>query len=138
MKNFLVLFLLIPSLSLGKMITLLDYMTENPNLGNNEALYVSSRCSAIFYHMSELNKDRADLYKNLNNLQIQFSEMSLMLMSKILPDISEDELYKKTASTINGMIDNYIEISNSQFLNTGSYLNDEMMSDIELCSSVMK
>ena len=138
MKNFLALFLLIPSLSLGKMITLLDYMTENPNLGNNEALYVSSRCSAIFYHMSELNKDRADLYKNLNNLQIQFSEMSLMLMSKILPDISEDELYKKTASTINGMIDNYIEISNSQFLNTGSYLNDEMMSDIELCSSVMK
>ena len=138
MKNFLALFFLIPSLSLGKMITLLDYMTENPNFGNNEALYVSSRCSAIFYHMSELNKDRADLYKNLNNLQIQFSEMSLMLMSKILPDISEDELYKKTASTINGMIDNYIEISNSQFLNTGSYLNDEMMSDIELCSSVMK
>ena len=138
MKNFLALFLLIPSLSLGKMITLLDYMTENPNLGNNEALYVSSRCSAIFYHMSELNKDRADLYKDLNNLQIQFSEMSLMLMSKILPDISEDELYKKTASTINGMIDNYIEISNSHFLNTGSYLNDEMMSDIELCSSVMK
>ena len=138
MKNFLALFLLIPSLSLGKMITLLDYMTENPNLGNNEALYVSSRCSAIFYHMSELNKDREDLYKNLNNLQIQFSEMSLMLMSKILPDISEDELYQKTASTINGMIDNYIEISNNHFLNTGSYLNDEMMSDIELCSSVMK
>ena len=138
MKNFLALFLLIPSLSLGKMITLLDYMTENPNFGNNEALYVSSRCSAIFYHMSELNKDRADLYKDLNNLQIQFSEMSLMLMSKILPDISEDELYKKTASTINGMIDNYIEISNNHFLNTGSYLNDEMMSDIELCSSVMK
>ena len=96
MKNFLALFLLIPSLSLGKMITLLDYMTENPNLGNNEALYVSSRCSAIFYHMSELNKDRADLYKDLNNLQIQFSEMSLMLTSKILPDISEDELYQKT------------------------------------------
>ena len=138
MKNFLALFFLIPSLSLGKMITLLDYMTENPNLGNNEALYVSSRCSAIFYHMSELNKDRADLYKDLNNLQIQFSEMSLMLMSKILPDISEDELYQKTASTINGMIDNYIEISNNHFLNTGSYLNDEMMSDIELCSSVMK
>ena len=138
MKNFLALFLLIPSLSLGKMITLLDYMTENPNLGNNEALYVSSRCSAIFYHMSELNKDRADLYKDLNNLQTQFSEMSLMLMSKILPDISEDELYQKTASTINGMIDNYIEISNNHFLNTGSYLNDEMMSDIELCSSVIK
>ena len=138
MKNFLALFFLIPSLSLGKMITLLDYMTENPNFGNNEALYVSSRCSAIFYHMSELNKDRADLYKDLNNLQTQFSEMSLMLMSKILPDISEDELYQKTASTINGMIDNYIEISNNHFLNTGSYLNDEMMSDIELCSSVMK
>ena len=138
MKTLLALLLLIPSLSWSGMIKLQDYMTNNPNLGNNEALYVSSRCSAIFYHMSELNKDRADLYKNLNNLQIQFSEMSLMLMNKISPDISEDKLYQKTTNTINGMIDNYIEISNSHYLNTGSYLNDNMMSDIEICSSILK
>ena len=35
-------------------------------------------------------------------------------------------------------IDNYIEISNSHYLNTGSYLNDNMMSDIEICSSILK
>ena len=105
------------------MITLKDYMFENPSLGDNEALYMSSRCSAIFYHMSELNKDREDLFKNLNKLQTQFSEMSLMLTMKVLPDESEEELYQKTSNTINDMIDEYIELSNNHYKNTGSYLS---------------
>ena len=120
------------------MITLQDYMTENPSLGNSEAFYMSSRCSAIFYLMSEFNKVEPDLYKNLNELQIQFSEMSLMLMSKILPYESEDKLNQKTASTINGIIDNYIGVSNSHYLNTGSYLSENMMDDINVCSTIMK
>ncbi len=45
--------------------------------------------------MSELNKDREDLFKNLDKLQTQFSEMSLMLTMKALPDESEENLYQK-------------------------------------------
>ena len=74
MKVFVILLLLISSLSWGRMIALKDYMFEYPSLGDNEALYISSRCSAIFYHMSELNKDREDLFKNLNKLQTQFQK----------------------------------------------------------------
>ena len=133
-----ILLLLSSSLSWGRMITLKDYMFENPSLGDNEALYMSSRCSAIFYHMSELNKDREDLFKNLNKLQTQFSEMSLMLTMKVLPDESEEELYQKTSNTINDMIDEYIELSNNHYKNTGSYLADSMMNDIEICSSIMR
>ena len=138
MKVFLILLLLISSLSWGRMIALKDYMFENPSLGDNEALYMSSRCSAIFYHMSELNKDREDLFKNLNKLQTQFSEMSLMLTMKVLPDESEEELYQKTSNTINDMIDEYIELSNTHYKNTGNYLTDSMMNDIEICSSIMR
>ena len=138
MKVFVVLLLLISSLSWGRMIALKDYMFENPSLGDNEALYMSSRCSAIFYHMSELNKDREDLFKNLNKLQTQFSEMSLMLTMKVLPDESEEKLYQKTSNTINDMIDEYIELSNNNYKNTGSYLTDSMMNDIEICSSIMR
>ena len=115
MRVFVILLLLISSLSWGRMIALKDYMFENPSLGDNEALYMSSRCSAIFYHMSELNKDREDLFKNLNKLQTQFSEMSLMLTMKVLPDESEEKLYQKTSNTINDMIDEYIELSNNHF-----------------------
>ena len=138
MKVFVILLLLISSLSWGRMIALKDYMFENPSLGDNEALYMSSRCSAIFYHMSELNKDREDLFKNLNKLQTQFSEMSLMLTMKALPDESEEKLYQKTSNTINDMIDEYIELSNTHYKNTGSYLIDSMMNDIEICSSIMR
>ena len=138
MRVFLILLLLLSGLSWGRIIALQDYMSENPSLGDNEALYMSSRCSAIFYHMSELNKDRKDLYKNLNKLQTQFSEMSLMLTMKILPDENEEKLYEKTANTINDMIDEYIEVSNTHYEKTGSYLTDIMMTDIEICSSIMK
>ena len=138
MRVFGILLLLSSSLSWGRMITLKDYMFENPSLGDNEALYMSSRCSAIFYHMSELNKDREDLFKNLNKLQTQFSEMSLMLTMKVLPDESEENLYQKTSNTINDMIDEYIELSNNHYKNTGSYLTDSMMNDIEICSSIMR
>ena len=138
MKVFVMLLLLISSLSWGRMIALKDYIIEYPSLGDNEALYISSRCSAIFYHMSELNKDREDLFKNLNKLQTQFSEMSLMLTMKVLPDESEEKLYQKTSNTINDMIDEYIELSNTHYKNTGSYLTDSMMNDIEICSSIMR
>ena len=138
MRVFLILLLLLSGLSWGRIIALQDYMSENPSLGDNEALYMSSRCSAIFYHMSKLNKDREDLYKNLNKLQTQFSEMSLMLTMKILPDENEEKLYEKTANTINDMIDEYIEVSNTHYEKTGSYLTDIMMTDIEICSSIMK
>tara|TARA_A100001011_G_C14123369_1_gene762239 strand:+ start:51 stop:467 length:417 start_codon:yes stop_codon:yes gene_type:complete len=138
MRVFLILLLLLSGLSWGRIISLQDYMSENPSLGDNEALYMSSRCSAIFYHMSELNKDRKDLYKNLNKLQTQFLEMSLMLTMKILPDENEEKLYEKTANTINDMIDEYIEVSNTHYEKTGSYLTDIMMTDIEICSSIMK
>ena len=138
MRVFGILLLLSSSLSWGRMITLKDYMFENPSLGDNEALYMSSRCSAIFYHMSELNKDREDLFKNLNKLQTQFSEMSLMLTMKVLPDESEEKLYQKTSNTINGMIDEYIELSNTHFKNISSYLTDSIMNDIEICYNIMK
>ena len=138
MKVFVMLLLLISSLSWGRMIALKDYIIEYPSLGDNEALYISSRCSAIFYHMSELNKDREDLFKNLNKLQTQFSEMSLILTIKVLPDESEEKLYQKTSNKINDMIDQYIELSNTHYKNTGSYLTDSMMNDIEICSSIMR
>ena len=138
MKVFVILLLLISSLSWGRMIALKDYMFENPSLGDNEALYMSSRCSSIFYHMSELNKDREDLFKNLNKIQTQFSEMSLMLIMKVLPDESEEKLYQKTSNTINDMIDEYIELSNTHYKNTGSYLTYSMMNDIDICSSIMR
>ena len=138
MRVFCILLLLSSSLSWGRMITLKDYMFENPSLGDNEALYMSSRCSAIFYHMSELNKDREDLFKNLNKLQTQFSEMSLMLTMKVLPNESEEKLYQKTSNTINDMIDEYIELSNTHYKNAGSYLTDSMKNDIEICSSIMR
>ena len=64
--------------------------------------------------------------------------MSLMLTMKVLPDESEEELYQKTSNTINDMIDEYIELANNHYKNTGSYLADSVMNDIEICSSIMR
>ena len=138
MKVFLILLLLISCSSWGRVIALKDYMFENPSLGENIAPYISLRCSAIFYHISEFNKDRDDLFKNLNKPQTQFSEMSLILTIKVLPDESEEKLYQKTSNTINDMIDEYIEVSNTHYKNTGSNLTDFMMNDIEIYSSIIR
>ena len=139
MKLIISLLLIIPSLSWGgNLITLNTYMLQNPNVGDNESLYISSRCAALFWHAKELNKNREDLYQNLSFSQMNFYELSIQLMGRILPNENFDTLAQKSANTINGMIDNYIEISNDHYLKTGEYFNENLWSDFDICSGILK
>lgn len=139
MKKFFLFFLLLPHLTWGgNLITLNSYMLQNPNVGDNESLYISSRCAALLWHAKELNKNREDLYQTLSISQMNFYELSIQLMGRILPNEDFDTLAQKSANTINGMIDNYIEISNDHYLKTGEYFSENLWSDFDICSNILK
>ena len=134
MRALLAILLLIPSLSFGKMISLEDYERQNPNMGEEEAIYITYRCSAVFYHLSKLSEQQPDLYEKLNSSQEYFTGVAMVMMSRILPNEDVSFIKKKVAITINDFINKYIEISNEHYLNTGTYLNNDILKDVEFCN----
>ena len=103
-------------------------------MGEEEAIYIPYRCSAVFCHLSKLSEQQPDLYEKLNSSQEYFTGVAMVMMSRILPNEDVSFIKKKVAITINDFINKYIEISNEQYLNTGTYLNNDILKDVEFCN----
>ena len=138
MKKILIIFLLIPSLSFGKMISLEDYEKQNPKMGEKEAIFITYRCSAIFYHLSKLNQKEPDVQESSIAAFEYFTQVAIVMMGKISPDADVNFNKNLVLNHIEIFFDEYTEISNEYYLKTGIYLNNDMYKDIEFCTKSLR
>ena len=134
------LFLLIFSTKLvwSEMVSLKDYHTTNPYLGNDEIYYVSNRCSALMYHLFSLQQTPIDLKEFLKNSQKEFTSLSLMIKQNNDPSLSDEVYLNETSEKIDLIIDDYINSSNEHFYETGTYISPDIWEDLDLCSQILE
>ena len=133
MRLIITLLLLIPSLSWGNMISLNQYLSQNPDLKESEMFYVSTRCTAIYYLGADLNKNRPDLQKRLQDSYDASLEIAIMSRKSIFPNEDFSSHMDKAIETTGLLLDKYIEMSNESYINTGSYYTESMWADMEVC-----
>ena len=134
------LFLLIISTKLAwsEMVSLKDYHSDNPYLGNVEIYYVSNRCSALMYHLFSLQQTPIDLKEFLKNSQKEFTSLSLLIKQNNDPSLSDEVYLNETSEKIDLIIDDYINSSNEHFYETGTYISPDMWEDLDLCSQILE
>jgi hypothetical protein len=134
------LFLLILStkLALSEMLSLKDYHSANPYLGNDEIYYVSNRCTALMYHLFSLQQTPTDLKEFLKNSQKEFTSLSLLIKQNNDPLLSDEVYLNETSEKIDLIIDDYINSSNEHFYETGTYISPDMWGDLDLCSQILE
>ena len=134
------LFLLILSTKLAwsEMVSLKDYHSANPYLGNDEIYYVSNRCSALMYHLFSLQQTPIDLKEFLKNSQKEFTSLSLLIKQNNDPSLSDEVYLNETSQKIDLIIDDYINSSNEHFYETGTYISPDMWEDLDLCSQILE
>ena len=134
------LFLLILSTKLAwsEMVSLKDYHSANPYLGNDEIYYVSNRCGALMYHLFSLQQTPIDLKEFLKNSQKEFTSLSLLIKQNNDPSLSDEVYLNETSQEIDLIIDDYINSSNEHFYETGTYISPDMWEDLDLCSQILE
>ena len=134
------LFLLILSTKLAwsEMVSLKDYHSANPYLGNDEIYSVSNRCGALMYHLFSLQQTPIDLKEFLKNSQKEFTSLSLLIKQNNDPSLSDEVYLNETSQEIDLIIDDYINSSNEHFYETGTYISPDMWEDLDLCSQILE
>ena len=134
------LFLLILSTKLAwsEMVSLKDYHSANPYLGNDEIYYVSNRCSSLMYHLFSLQQTPIDLKEFLKDSQKEFTSLSLLIKQNNDPSLSDEVYLNETSEKIDLIIDDYINSSNEHFYETGTYISPDMWGDLDLCSQILE
>ena len=133
-----ILIILSTKFAWSEMISLEEYHAANPYLGNNEIYYVSNRCSALMYHLSSLQQTPTDLGEFLKESQKAFTSLSLLIKKNNDPTLSDESYLEETSGEIDLIIDDYINLSNEHFYETGTYISPNMWKDLDLCSQILE
>ena len=116
------------------MIGLKDYMNSYSPEDPAVMLYVASRCSALFSVSASLSKEGSEMYKRFENNASSFILLSFQIQKKINPNVDSNEVERRVMKTIEDIGSIYINQANKNFLNNGTYFNELMLDDIELCN----
>ena len=138
MKTLLALLLLIPSLSLGNMISLNQYLNQNPDIKENEIFYISTRCSAIYLLGVQLSKNQPEISKRLQESYESSISIAALARSGIHPNDSDSSHLSNILETMDLILDRYVELSNENYISTGSYYNELMWDDMEVCKVMLE
>jgi len=138
MIKYLFLLILSTKLAWSEMLSLKDYHSANPYLGNDEIYYVSNRCTALMYHLFSLQQTPIDLKEFLKNSQKEFTSLSLLIKQNNDPSLSDEVYLNETSEKIDLIIDDYINSSNEHFYETGTYISPDMWEDLDLCSQILE
>ena len=130
-KTFLLL-ILSTKLAWSEMVSLKDYHTANPYLGNDEIYYVSNRCSALMYHLFSLQQTPYRFKRISQKLSKEFTSLSLLIKQNNDPSLSDEVYLNETSEKIDLIIDDYINSSNEHFYETGTYISPDMWGDLDL------
>ena len=120
------------------MVSINKYLQDNPEFNNDEVFYISSRCSALMYHLSSLQQTPEENRKYLNDSSKEFSKLSINIRKNIFQDLDDEIHLKIVYQKIDKLIDDYIDLSNKFFYETGTYINKDMWGDLEICSNILK
>ena len=120
------------------MVSINKYLQDNPEFSNDEVFYISSRCSALMYHLSSLQQTPEENRKYLNDSSKEFSKLSINIRKNIFQDLDDEIHLKIVYQKIDKLIDDYIDLSNKFFYETGTYINKDMWDDLEICSDILK
>ena len=138
MKKIILIFLLMPIMTWANMISLNQYMSQNPNIKENEMFYITTRCSAIYYLGVELNKNKPDIQNRLQSSANTTLEAAILSRKLIFPNDPIDIHMNKALETTGLMLDKYVQVSNENYISTGSYFTESMWSDMEVCRVVVE
>ena len=120
------------------MVSINKFLQDNPEFGKDEVFYISSRCSALMYHLSSLQQTPKENRKKLIDSSKEFSKLTLNIRKNIYQDLDDEIHIKIVYQKIDKLIDDYIDLSNKFFYETGTYINKDMWDDLEICSDILK
>ena len=136
MKYFLIIWITLSAQTLksDEMIGLKDYMNSHSPEDPAVMSYVASRCSAVFSVSASFSKEGSEMYKRFENNASSFILLSFQIQKKINPNAESNETESRVMKTIEGIGSTYIKQANKNFLDNGTYFNELMLDDIELCN----
>ena len=138
MTKVIIFFFIYISHAWSNMVGINKFLQDNPKFGNDEVLYISSRCSALMYHLYSLQQTPKENKKKLIESSKEFSKLTLNIRKNIYQDLDDEIHIKIVYQKIDKLIDDYIDLSNKFFYETGTYINKDMWDDLEICSDILK
>lgn len=145
MKKILIIFLLVSILEVeakqNEMIPLKDWLVENvDNIGAAEGLYVSYRCIGLYTMMYSLSIDATQegiksLQKDIMDIQVNLLMGAEAFYNELTPFAKRD-FEKNMRISVLPIVDNYQLEANKSWTNTGSYFNDYILDESEVCKVV--
>jgi hypothetical protein len=140
MKKILFILLLSPLAFAEKneMIPLGDYIDGiEGDLEASEFLYVSYRCAGLYGMMYALmesapQEGASDAAKRLSEAQTASVAIAELLYNELTPEDERDFTDNLTRSVL-PIADNYQREANTSWTNSGSYFNDYIQNDANLC-----
>ena len=143
MKKLLTLILLSP-LAFADMKPLKEYLASIDELGASEVLYANYRCLGLFGMV--LNVTGGSTQENSMNINAIVDANSKILMEQtysvwasVRKDKSTDAFLENIKVSIPPIADNYQELANENWENTGTYFegNDLIIGDIQICNELV-
>ena len=138
MTKVIIFFFIYISHAWSNMVSINKFLQDNPEFGNDEVLYISSRCSALMYHLSSLQQTPKENRKKLIDSSKEFSKLTLNIRKNIYQNLDDEIHIKIVYQKIDKLIDDYIDLSNKFYYETGTYINKDMWDDLEICSDILK
>ena len=99
---------------------------------------LSSTTNAHTLHLSSLQQTPKENRKKLIDSSKEFSKLTLNIRKNIYQDLDDEIHIKIVYQKIDKLIDDYIDLSNKFFYETGTYINKDMWDDLEICSDILK
>lgn len=136
-KLFLIATLLACSTSWAQdsMTPLSEYLEQQQNHFDdpNVLLYITTRCSAIYFVMGDLSGDNSELMESAKNASMLYLTKAT-LTRKMITNDSDQQNLQNIMETIKAVADAYIDVINPNYVKTGMYFTDWMLDDLSNCS----
>ena len=144
MKNILLTLLLLSPLAFAEMKPLKEYIASIDELGASEVLYANYRCLGLFGMV--LNVTGGSSQENSMNINAIVDANSKILMEQtysvwasVRKDNSTEAFLENIKVSIPPIADNYQELANENWENTGTYFegNDLIVGDLQICNELV-
>ena len=114
-------------------VKLEEYLTTNSAEDPSITIYTFNRCAALSQFMSAISYERdKNLSEKYKNRQFTFL-MSAISLHKKLFNVSEDKAMEDLTKVQRQMAELYKEVGNNSYIKTGSHLNSDLKSDLNIC-----
>ena len=134
-KLILLMFLVNPLFAQDAMVPLDEYIQNEDNSDPNVLLYLTARCAAINFIISEnATEDEKELYERGSLLGEAFILKALDIRKIVKPKDSSEENLKVLVEITSDISSSYVDTMNEFYTNEGKSLTGWIIDDISYCS----